>query len=192
MAIGNSYLKEIEDKRLLAIDIIENGTFWPLFVIHNKEHNNEVFKGSHRVLSAQLLNDEGGWNGRRFLALDFIVPVEETIWDFYSKKEKLRGDDMYRVPVSLLYPDMYKDNYDLDEIKKDIEFHGGKLIDNDVAEIPMRSYRDLLKCITYLGIWLSELIYMNKDITGEYLKASPIINDEEYFKEWISEAKSYE
>lgn len=184
---GNSYLKGMEDKKLLGLDIMKNGTFWPIGVIHNNTHKNEVFKGSHRVLSAKLLQKDGLWDNRKLLAIDYIMPVEDTIWEFYSGYRKFEGDNMYKIPILILYPDVNISTVDWDLIENDINLHGGKMIDHDVAEIPLQGHRFLVKTLAYTSIWLNELICFRRDMTGEFLKPSNIINSEEAFEKWIKE-----
>lgn len=70
----DSFLYEFNnDKIKLGIDIIENGTFWPLVCCENK-----IIEGAHRVYSLKLLNQQKKIT-RKFLCLEMPWNFEEYI-----------------------------------------------------------------------------------------------------------------
>lgn len=182
---NNSYLKEMQDKRLLGLDIIRNGTFFPLSIIHTMEHSNEVFKGSHRIISAKLLQVDGLWDDRKFLGLDFNKKVDSTIWEFYSKTRPLIGDKFYKVPTVILYPEFYELDFDKEAMLEDLLSKNGRMINEEIAIIPISNYRTLIKILGYWGVWLNELIFLSKTKLHKEFKSSPVMNDPKLFQHWL-------
>lgn len=185
IAVSDSYLKNIRNSKDLGRDIMRNGTFFPLFVIHTDRYKNQVFKGTHRIESAKLLRECDEWDGKKFLALDFKLKVGKEIWEKYPKKQKLEGDNWYRIPTVFVYPNFYDPNFDIEETHKNAKELGYTFINEEIILIPIANYRDLVKVLNRFARWLNELIFLSQIKFDQKVQPSAVINDRKFFQHWL-------
>lgn len=108
----NAYIKKyIDDKKGLALDILKNGTHWPLFVYRDENERLTVFEGVHRVSSIHIANSMGLWNNREMLC--FVMP-KGLFYQQYSKdmleyKEKYIYIPIYNIDNKEFYYRRYKE-----------------------------------------------------------------------------------
>lgn len=175
---NDSYLNDNEN---LAIDIMKNGTFWPILV-KNNERELIVEKGIHRVGSAKSYIS---WDDRPFLCIEVISSQDGRIKDNLNRKMLLDKPKRIRLPILVLFPISENENNNIDEIKNYLKNINGNIIDSNIAEINVYNYKDLLRCVNYLSVWLRELIYKyNKNNPYNRIYSNEIINDKAVFDKW--------
>lgn len=169
------------DRTLLAQDILENGTYWPIIISRPKEDPNNLyaFEGNHRVLSAKLLQFEGKWpEDRKLLCLE--LPGLYYEFKTSTKQELLSEPIRQRVPLVVKYGQEKTG----EEIKNDMLYDEAIAVDEDTVEYDAMTYTELIDANQSYPHWLRDLLYNYKQETGEIIKPSAILNDEKEWSKW--------
>jgi hypothetical protein len=186
----NYLIESSRDKTQLAKDVLENGTYWPLVIGNIPESGDDklyVFEGNHRVLSAKLLQLEGGWdNNRKFLCL-------QVGKDYYEKKQLnwVEAAQAYPMPkpVSVRVPCILRyDNRDIesDFVRYDKAAFDITDIDEDTIQFEIDHYNEYISAIQAYPHWLRDILYDYKQKTGSIIVPNEVINNEDKFNEWAA------
>lgn len=167
--VGDKYLKNtINNKIALGLDILENGTYWPIFIIHEKGKV-KLREGMHRLYTIKLLKDKGLWDNRKILVMtDEIIPREY--------KEKIYFIPHYNI-VNIEFLRRYKNVYKL-------LFKQGLKTDDREGEILRIRMKDGYLCQAMFSFLLRNAFYDYKEKYGKTFKPSPVINNYNAWVEW--------
>lgn len=179
----DQYLNDAsKDRTLLARDMLENGTYWPVMISHIREdpENLYVFEGNHRVLSAKLLQFEGEWpEDKKLLCIELPLLYHE--FKTATMQELLFTPIRQKVPLPVRY------NTDLktrEQIEEEMIYDEAVFVDDDTIEYDAMTYTELIDANQSYPHWLRDLFYNYKTETGEVIKPSLILNNEEEWNKW--------
>lgn len=183
--VNDPYLKEMSDDKLkLGRSIIEMGTWYPFVVAPMTKDDNTlyVFEGNHRIISLKLLAMNGEIS-EDFKVLCLVLPT-----DYYTFKEEtnfttLPSPVKYRYILEDVYGcDILADEQLLQKTLKQIEDSGEVLINDYTIEASGTKMADIIGVVHAYPLFLRDLIYLH----DSKVLPSPIINDENKFKEWLN------
>ena len=184
------FLKDsAEDKMKLGLDILENGTYFPIWVFQNQPEDKTylVKEGNHRVYSLKLAQAYG-YVPKDFKILSIILPHAEWAESFtssihYEKYLNNPIDIRYNIdPVwgtsSLNDPNFFED------IKKSLieEEH---IINEYTVESKIYTVYELYQSLHIYPLFLRDLFYNFSDI-----KPAKFLTDEKKFIEWKNKVKN--
>jgi len=182
------YLKDSADDRLkLGMDILKNGTFYPIVVSTSKRYNDKlyVFEGNHRILSLKLLQFEG------IIPEDFRILTIYAPDDYFSYKRNyshvpLKSPIMQRHPLETRYVGYAVNPKSKDILNKLIIEDEGVLIDSKNVQIPILTQQEFMDSTQIYPHWIRDIAFKFKE-ENLNLKPLDIINDFECFKDWVKE-----
>lgn len=176
---GDPFIKEYLDKKInLGLDIIKNGTYWPI-VVTEKFNKLYVQEGNHRVISLKLCS-YNGYIDENFEILCIRIPYD---WENFKIYERIKNPFNIRFELENRYGSEYLNNeYIYNAICQDIINKGGRIIDNYTGQITVYNKIDIAFCIMAYSLFLRDLIYNYQDI----IKPSAIINNKDLFANWTT------
>jgi hypothetical protein len=189
--VEDKYLMEtINNKKKLGLDILENGTYWPLVIANRMPHDELfIYEGNHRLYSIQLLVDEGIWpEDKKLLCLE----VKRDYFPLKSRRDLAKVERKIKQAVPFVV--LYGDRNNTDEIKKileekyfnidNVKFYDDRKI---LLEIEAKYYADLLFFNQAIPHWMRDILWDYKNRTGEMIKPHKIINDEKEWNNFVEE-----
>lgn len=188
--VNDPYLKDMHDDKLkLGRSILEIGTWYPFVVAPMTKDDDKlyVFEGNHRIISLKLLAMTGE------ISEDFKVMCLVLPTDYYTFKEET---NYITLPSPVKYRYILEDVYGcdilanqellnktLDKVKSDGEI----LINDYTVEAVGTKMSDIIGVVHAYPLFLRDLIYLH----DSKVLPSPIINNEEKFKEWINDGERF-
>lgn len=188
--VNDPYLKDMHDDKLkLGRSILEIGTWYPFVVAPMTKDDDKlyVFEGNHRIISLKLLAMIGE------ISEDFKVMCLVLPTDYFTFKEKTNYTVLpFPVKYRYILEDVYGCdilvnqellNKTLDKVKSD-----GEIFINDyTVEAVGTKMSDIIGVVHAYPLFLRDLIYLH----DSKVLPSPIINNEEKFKEWINDGERF-
>ncbi len=175
--LGDKYLKSTADNKLvLAYDIYENGTYWPLLVkrIIGKENRYELRDGVHRFYCMRKLIELGIWSSdKRVLVITDDLQQDydcEIIRDFTVP---CMVNDSFKDVFSFIYAEFDK--------CESIDY-----VDDNQYFAYFRTKEASMRFVSCYSILLRNAFYDYKQENGYAYPTSPIINDERCWNDWKS------
>lgn len=154
----NKYLNSTNnDKIKLAVDILEKGTFWPMFMTKDRY----VEEGQHRLYSLKKYNEEVSPVKRKFLF------IEDS--HFFSF-----GENTVNSLVNIDYKN-FKNIYALDTNYK-------FFIRQTLSPVDVEN-----ECFKISSGFLNSLIFEINRRHPNYIKPNPIFNDEKLFEKYLKD-----
>lgn len=178
--------ESFSDRGMIVADIVENGTYWPL-VLQKVEDSYIVFEGTHRIISAKILQQSGGWDERKMLSITMNCNVHNMQSSTEGTKmlpRKMRA----RSPYICKFHDVgYINNDNREQIERIMAERNMVFVDDkkEIIEYDIFTYSELLQSTQSFPHWLRDLFYLHRE-AGYPIKGHEIINSEEKFSEWES------
>lgn len=188
------YLREYADNKVgLALDILENGTYWPLVVCSGENGKIYLTEGFHRVESIKLAIEQGLWTkDTRMLAI-YLPSID--LYDYRGNKNVLNKFKLkypIKIPVFTSGPktpfrffylfEKFGDKA-VDLVDKLMDIKGVSRL-----EITTDSWWILFKTYQLYTTELRDMFYRYKEKNKEIIKPNLIINDYDEWYEWYREA----
>jgi hypothetical protein len=181
---GDGFLADsANDRTLLAKDIVENGTYWPLLVETGEGKGYIIQEGNHRIISSKLLQLEGGWpEDKEYLSKivygDYPAlkkPQQQLVLDYPIKQ---------RIPFVTKFPGAKRDNPYIAEYMKenDIRFVDDKRI---MIEIEADTYEEFLGYNQMVPHYLRNVIYEFRNEKDIDIPTHKVINNKEEWGKWV-------
>lgn len=171
--VGDMYLSDSkDDKSRLAMDIYENGTYFPLFVFKQEGGLYKLRDGAHRLYAMRMLVEKGLWEKGR----EVLISTDEDA-DRYDKNEKM----LFYLPVAV--KDEFKENYSFlyKELYSNLPLIHPDL-EKEFAEYRTSGGRYL--AVSCMSLLLRNALFEYKQKTGVPIKPSPVINVYENWVKW--------
>lgn len=177
--LGDKFLKDSELNKLkLAEDIIENGTYWPLYARHNKKGGIVLRDGLHRASSLKEAEKLGLLSGEKKFLLIFrdTRPFKD-----YKAKFKIASPHIVSELFFAFFINYYKNEISQEKIpyiSKD------KLLiykEEDTGDAAM----------VMMSVLIRNAIFEYNQNSDVNFKGSPIVNKEEVFYEWRMTNEKY-
>lgn len=170
--IGDKFLENSkEDNMSLARDIIENGTYWPVYLGEKVDGIHPVKDGLHRVNVLQTAQEEG-----------LMGQDEKILAVIRGSKAKKKRKELYKIPsplsISYVLLGLYIRYYKKAARSKPIPYTDNTKLfvyhEDDYGEIPTMMYSLLLR----------NAIFEYNQNNDEKFKGAKVINDEEAYNLW--------
>lgn len=171
--------KYVENKKELGLDILNNGTYWPLSVY--KENNSYfISEGVHRLESINMLIQDNEWGDKEMLCM--IIPKE---FDFstHTKKEKFKQEiyninvPMYNIKdnsfVNRIYSYLQDNKNNINKIRQAKE---GEIINFEVNNL--RHYYSAFKLMPR---FLRHIFYYYDNTHNDRIPPNELINGKSLF-----------
>lgn len=176
--------ESFSDRTKIARDIIENGTYWPLVVMKG-EKTFTIYEGSHRIISAKLMQASGEWDGRKFLCMvskEEVPSMQGGPVGFKKLPRKMRARAPY---ICKFYDFGYINDSNRSAIMDIMKDRNIVFIDDkkEIIEYDIYTYSELLQSTQSFPHWLRDLFYHFKE-DGVVIKGNEIINSEKAFEDW--------
>lgn len=160
-------------KEEFAKEIYEDGMIFPMQV-KNRDGSYLIFDGSHRLIAAKMLINEGLWKeDKKILALEFVSTNTKFI---DSRTMNYTLDN----PVTMHIPKALMSKYHFVHIVSQREY------DEDIMEIEIDRYIDMVLLFRMYVNELTRSTSVYKKMTGKTFTPAKQINDEKYFYEWLN------
>lgn len=185
----DEYLAEsARDRTKLALDILENGTYWPLVTAVSPEDGLlYVYEGNHRVISAKLAAIEDKWpKDRKFLCMELGGYYGD--FKLVDNQIALEKPILQRFPFAGLYD---TEAYVTDEIRENVmaqmNDEGAAFVDkdNEIVQKEIYTYTEFMHSNQIFPHWLRDILYKFREENGKTIKPSKIINDENEWNKWV-------
>lgn len=170
------------DRFLLGQSIMEKGTYYPIIVCKMNNYNDDLYvlEGSHRVMSLQLIQNDGQ------IPSDFKILCIEMP---FTHEDRRSSNFFNLIPEPILFRNVIEIGYG-SSILKNPETHelalssiienGQQIIDDYTYQFLAYTWADVLSGIDSYPHWLRDLTFNE----GDFLQPSQIINNENAFLEW--------
>lgn len=170
--IGDKYLEDSKDDKMkLAMDIYENGTYFPIFLKKELARPYILRDGGHRLRAMRLLVEKGFWDESKKI----MVATDEQIETEYNK------ENIFLIP--LMVTDEFKANYKAvyEEFfqQENIEYY-----DENKYFAKFRTERFGYLATACISLLLRNAFFEYKTKYGDVIETSPVINEYEAWKEW--------
>ena len=179
------YLRDIYDDKLkLGKSIVEIGTYYPFIVAPMTQDDDSlyVFEGNHRIMSLKLLSMEGVLDDN-FKVLCLILPTDFYTFQQTYQYKQLSSPVQYRYVMDDIYGlDIFKNDDLMQKTLNQIKSNNEVLLDNYTVESVATHVYQIFRSIHTYPLFLRDLIYCHNN----KILPSPVINDENEFKEWIN------
>lgn len=171
--IGDRYLDESEDDRnKLALDIYENGTYFPLFLLKKEGKPYKLRDGAHRLYVMRELQKQGLWEKNKKV----MVATDEEINGYVKGEERvfylpLKVSEQFKENYSFVYNEFYS--------QKSISYVNSK---KDFAEY--RTCRGGYLATACISLLIRNALFEYKQKHGVPIKPSPVINSYDAWLSW--------
>lgn len=171
--IGDQYLIDSkDDKTKLAMDIYQNGTYFPIFVTVAGDAPYKLRDGIHRIYAMRQLVDMGCWDKERKI---LIVTNEK------ADEPQNNEQPVYYLP--LVVKEEFKDNYSL-MYKELSDKDQLTYADTEKEFAEFRSGKGGYLAMSCMSLLLRNAFFEYRQKYGEPISPSPVINDIEMWKKW--------
>lgn len=169
--IGDKYLEDSDkNHEKLAMDIYANGTYFPIFLIGQRERPYKIRDGAHRVHAMRYLVGAGLWEKDRRI----LVSFDETI-------DRAGQESLFYLPLAVV--DGFKKNYSFlyQELIKN-----GPLVyaDDDREFAEYRTVNGGYLATACLSLLLRNAFFEFKQKHGTPIAPSPVINNYMEWQKW--------
>jgi hypothetical protein len=181
------YLRQTEENKVnLGLDILENGTYWPI-VVEVIDGDLYVYEGNHRAFAIKKMVETGDWPEDKKV---LCMRVNGDYQRIKARKKviKLERPVKQLAPFVTIYGDENNKKEDRDFIEKNlfksdnIEFHSDKKI---LLKKEVYDYSSLLFLTQALPHWMRDIIWLNQNDTGTPIKSSRVVNDESLWNRFV-------
>jgi hypothetical protein len=183
---NDPYLKEYNNKKIkLALDIKQNGTYWPFAGWYINNGKIQIKEGQHRFMSILLANHYNKWNlNRKFLCV--IVKDKDVFEKDISGIQLTKLDK----PITMKIP--Y--TKDMNFFKRKLpsfynKFYKNKNLKKGINKIKITTKWGSMRSTQIWTIFLRDLFYKYKEEYNEIIKPSPIINNQKKWNNFIKKIK---
>ncbi len=185
----DDYLAEsARDRTKLALDILENGTYWPLVTAVSPDDGLlYAYEGNHRVISAKLAAIEGKWpKDKKFLCME----LDGYYGDFklVDNQVALEKPLLQRFPFAGIYD---TEAYISEEVRENVmaQMKDDEAIfvdeDNEIVQKQIYTYTEFMHSNQIFPHWLRDILYKFREENGRIIRPNKIINDENEWNKWL-------